>query len=155
MPRILGFSDCLILETARKAGHLPLGTFDRISRSSKAPKDCSHPATEKPKPFERRSLKSEPSENLEPVCPRRLRFLWVLPLRPDYILKVGLTFPGRDGPRPCTRFACNLILHNRDTKRWHPIRSQSEGLTYWRVDEYEARWNHCCPFSHVTRACGL
>lgn len=26
---ILGFSDCLILEVARKAGHLPLGTFDR------------------------------------------------------------------------------------------------------------------------------
>ena len=25
----LGFSDCLILETVRKAGHLPLGTFDR------------------------------------------------------------------------------------------------------------------------------
>jgi predicted nucleic-acid-binding protein len=25
----LGFSDCLILETARKVGHLPLGTFDR------------------------------------------------------------------------------------------------------------------------------
>jgi predicted nucleic-acid-binding protein len=25
----LGFSDCLILESARKAGHLPLGTFDR------------------------------------------------------------------------------------------------------------------------------
>lgn len=25
----LGFSDCLILETARKAGHLPWGTFDR------------------------------------------------------------------------------------------------------------------------------
>jgi|SRR6476659_3659621 len=25
----LGFSDCIILETARKAGHLPLGTFDR------------------------------------------------------------------------------------------------------------------------------
>jgi predicted nucleic-acid-binding protein len=25
----LGFSDCLILETARKSGHLPLGTFDR------------------------------------------------------------------------------------------------------------------------------
>jgi len=24
----LGFSDCLVLETARKAGHLPLGTFD-------------------------------------------------------------------------------------------------------------------------------
>ncbi len=24
-----GFSDCLILELARKAGHLPLGTFDR------------------------------------------------------------------------------------------------------------------------------
>ena len=24
-----GFSDCLILETARKNGHLPLGTFDR------------------------------------------------------------------------------------------------------------------------------
>ncbi len=24
----VGFSDCLILETARKAGHLPLGTFD-------------------------------------------------------------------------------------------------------------------------------
>jgi predicted nucleic-acid-binding protein len=27
-PRI-GFSDCLILEIARKAGHIPLGTFDR------------------------------------------------------------------------------------------------------------------------------
>jgi len=25
----LSFSDCLVLETARKAGHLPLGTFDR------------------------------------------------------------------------------------------------------------------------------
>jgi predicted nucleic-acid-binding protein len=25
----LGFSDCLILELARQAGHLPLGTFDR------------------------------------------------------------------------------------------------------------------------------
>jgi predicted nucleic-acid-binding protein len=28
-PRI-GFSDCLVLEAARKAGHLPLGTFDRV-----------------------------------------------------------------------------------------------------------------------------
>jgi predicted nucleic-acid-binding protein len=25
----LGFSDCLLLHLARKAGHLPLGTFDR------------------------------------------------------------------------------------------------------------------------------
>ena len=25
----LGFSDCLVVETARKAGHTPLGTFDR------------------------------------------------------------------------------------------------------------------------------
>ena len=25
----LGFSDCLLVEVARKAGHLPLGTFDR------------------------------------------------------------------------------------------------------------------------------
>lgn len=25
----LGFSDCLMLQTARRAGHLPLGTFDR------------------------------------------------------------------------------------------------------------------------------
>ena len=25
----LGFSDCLLVEIARKAGHLPLGTFDR------------------------------------------------------------------------------------------------------------------------------
>lgn len=25
----LGFTDCLVLELARKAGHLPLGTFDR------------------------------------------------------------------------------------------------------------------------------
>ena len=24
-----GFSDCLIVETARKAGHLPVGTFDK------------------------------------------------------------------------------------------------------------------------------
>jgi len=27
--RSVGFSDCLMLEIARKAGHLPLGTFDR------------------------------------------------------------------------------------------------------------------------------
>jgi len=27
--RSVGFSDCLIVEIARKAGHLPLGTFDR------------------------------------------------------------------------------------------------------------------------------
>lgn len=26
---VLGFSDCLMLHLARKAGHLPLGTFDR------------------------------------------------------------------------------------------------------------------------------
>jgi predicted nucleic-acid-binding protein len=26
----LGFSDCLMLHLARKAGHLPLGTFDRV-----------------------------------------------------------------------------------------------------------------------------
>jgi len=25
----LGFTDCLILESSRKAGHLPLGTFDK------------------------------------------------------------------------------------------------------------------------------
>jgi predicted nucleic-acid-binding protein len=25
----LGFSDCLVLEIARRAGHLPLGTFDK------------------------------------------------------------------------------------------------------------------------------
>ena len=25
----LGFSDCLVMEVARKAGHVPLGTFDR------------------------------------------------------------------------------------------------------------------------------
>ena len=27
--RTVGFTDCLVLEIARKAGHLPLGTFDR------------------------------------------------------------------------------------------------------------------------------
>ena len=27
--RAVGFSDCLVLEVARRAGHLPLGTFDR------------------------------------------------------------------------------------------------------------------------------
>lgn len=26
---MLGFSDCMVVEIARKAGHLPLGTFDR------------------------------------------------------------------------------------------------------------------------------
>lgn len=26
---VLGFSDCLVLEIARKAGHTPLGTFDK------------------------------------------------------------------------------------------------------------------------------
>jgi len=26
---LLGFSDCFVIESARKAGHLPLGTFDR------------------------------------------------------------------------------------------------------------------------------
>jgi predicted nucleic-acid-binding protein len=25
----LGFSDCLVVELARRAGHLPLGTFDK------------------------------------------------------------------------------------------------------------------------------
>jgi len=35
----LGFSDCLLLELARKAGHLPLGTFDRgLSRLEGAQK---------------------------------------------------------------------------------------------------------------------
>ena len=30
----VGFSDCLVLEVARRAGHLPLGTFDRnLSKS--------------------------------------------------------------------------------------------------------------------------
>jgi predicted nucleic-acid-binding protein len=28
----LGFSDCLMLQLARKAGHIPLGTFDRKLR---------------------------------------------------------------------------------------------------------------------------
>lgn len=33
----LGFSDCMVLEIARKAGHLPLGTFDRaLSKSDGA-----------------------------------------------------------------------------------------------------------------------
>jgi len=33
----LGFSDCLILEIARKAGHVPLGTFDKaLSRADGA-----------------------------------------------------------------------------------------------------------------------
>ncbi len=31
--RGVGFSDCMILECARKAGHLPLGTFDRALAS--------------------------------------------------------------------------------------------------------------------------
>lgn len=30
----LGFSDCVVLEIARKAGHLPLGTFDRALAKS-------------------------------------------------------------------------------------------------------------------------
>jgi predicted nucleic-acid-binding protein len=35
----LGFSDCLMLALARKAGHLPLGTFDRnLSRAEGAQK---------------------------------------------------------------------------------------------------------------------
>jgi predicted nucleic-acid-binding protein len=35
----LGFSDCLVLEIARKAGHLPVGTFDReLSRLDGAQK---------------------------------------------------------------------------------------------------------------------
>ena len=35
-PRV-GFSDCLIIETARKAGHIPIGTFDtQMSRISGA-----------------------------------------------------------------------------------------------------------------------
>ena len=35
----LGFSDCMLLEIARKAGHLPLATFDRgLSKLSDAEK---------------------------------------------------------------------------------------------------------------------
>jgi predicted nucleic-acid-binding protein len=30
----LGFSDCLLLEIARKAGHIPLGTFDKALGSA-------------------------------------------------------------------------------------------------------------------------
>jgi|GEM_PF-159534 len=36
----LGFSDCLILETARKAGHLPLGRSREILPNSTEPKAC-------------------------------------------------------------------------------------------------------------------
>jgi predicted nucleic-acid-binding protein len=33
----VGFSDCMVLEVARKAGHIPLGTFDRaLSKSDGA-----------------------------------------------------------------------------------------------------------------------
>jgi len=36
---VLGFSECLMLEFARKAGHLPLGTFDRkLARGAGAQK---------------------------------------------------------------------------------------------------------------------
>ena len=28
--RAVGFCDCLVIEIARKAGHLPVGTFDRV-----------------------------------------------------------------------------------------------------------------------------
>jgi predicted nucleic-acid-binding protein len=36
---MLGFSECLQLELARKAGHLPLGTFDRrLGRADRAQK---------------------------------------------------------------------------------------------------------------------
>ena len=39
------FSDCLILEVARKAGHLPLGTFDRgLAKSAGAVRIDSPPA---------------------------------------------------------------------------------------------------------------
>ena len=35
----LGFTDCVLLEVARKAGHLPLGTFDRnLSKTDGAEK---------------------------------------------------------------------------------------------------------------------
>ncbi len=35
----LGFSDCLVLEIARKTGHLPLGTFDKaLAKASGAQK---------------------------------------------------------------------------------------------------------------------
>ena len=36
----LGFSDCLMIEIARRAGHLPLGTFDRKLGKLKAHRDC-------------------------------------------------------------------------------------------------------------------
>jgi predicted nucleic-acid-binding protein len=40
----LGFSDCVMLETARKAGHLPLGTFDRrLAKRSGAQTPSSRP----------------------------------------------------------------------------------------------------------------
>lgn len=37
----LGFSDCLILEVARRAGHLPLGTFDRAFSKLEGPQRLS------------------------------------------------------------------------------------------------------------------
>ncbi|HVN05408.1 MAG TPA: hypothetical protein VMT86_13375 [Bryobacteraceae bacterium] len=36
----LGFSDCLMLELARKAGHIPLGTFDRALGRMPGPRSC-------------------------------------------------------------------------------------------------------------------
>lgn len=36
----LGFSDCLIVEAARKAGHLPLGTFDRNLAKIEGAESC-------------------------------------------------------------------------------------------------------------------
>jgi len=36
-----GYSDCLLLELARKARHLPLGTFDRnLGKLDGAPRSC-------------------------------------------------------------------------------------------------------------------
>jgi len=39
----LGFTDCLILESARRAGHLPMGTFDSISRRRPERTSCRAP----------------------------------------------------------------------------------------------------------------
>ena len=36
-----GFSDCLVLEIARKAGHLPLGTFDKQLSKLEGAASCS------------------------------------------------------------------------------------------------------------------
>ncbi len=74
----LGFSDCLALEIARKAGHLPLGTFDKAlakaegERKEKFEVQRSNEEVKKPFPHSSFELRTSPFDRVGNDQPPRV-----------------------------------------------------------------------------------